>query len=136
SGDDTRDVRDHGGGEVSVASWANRHARSILFLLAALVICGLLASRTLPVSLFPNVNYPRIRANLEAGERPAERMALEVTRPVEEAMRGIPGVRNVQSRSSRGSAEIWLTFDWGDDMAAALLQAQAAANKMLPSLPA
>src|SRR5439155_669998 len=87
-------------------------------------------------SLFPNVNYPRIRANLEAGERPAERMALEVTRPVEEALRGIPGVRNVQSRSSRGSAEIWLTFDWGDDMAAALLQAQAAANKMLPSLPA
>lgn len=120
---------------MSVASWANRHARSILFLLAALVICGVLATRSLPVSLFPTVNFPRIRVNLEAGERPAERMAMEVTRPVEESLRGIPGVRNVQSKSGRGSAEIWLTFDWGDDMPTALLQAEAQANKMLSSLP-
>jgi CzcA family heavy metal efflux pump len=120
---------------VRVAPWANRHARSILFLLGALVICGILATGSLPVSLFPQVNYPRIRVNLEAGERPAERTAIEVTRPVEEALRGIPGVRNVQSKSSRGSAEIWLTFDWGQDMLAALLQAQSQSNKILPSLP-
>jgi CzcA family heavy metal efflux pump len=119
----------------SVASWANRHARSILFLLGAVVVCGVLASRSVPVALFPQVNFPRIRVNIEAGDRPAERMAIEVTRPVEEVMRGIPGVRSVQSTSSRGSAEVWLTFDWGHDMSAALLQAESEANKILPSLP-
>jgi multidrug efflux pump subunit AcrB len=104
--------------------------------LAAMVVCGIFAMQTLPVSLFPEVNFPRLRVNLEAGARPAERMAMEVTRPVEEALRGIPGVRNVQSRSGRGSSEIWLTFDWGQDMASALLQAEAQANKMLGALPA
>src|SRR6187200_2172323 len=94
-----------------------------------------MAARALPVSLFPHVNFPRIRVNIEAGERPAERMATQVTRPMEEALRGIPGVRNVQSKSSRGASEIWLTFDWGHDMAGATLQADAQANKMLPSLP-
>jgi CzcA family heavy metal efflux pump len=121
---------------VSVATWAHRHARSILFLLAVLVGCGVLATRAVPVSLFPRVDFPRIRINLEAGERPAERMAVEVTRPVEASLRGIPGVRGVESRSSRGAAEIWLTFDWGQDMAAALLQAEGRVNRILPSLPA
>ena len=118
-----------------VASWASRHARSILFLLAVLVVGGVLAALVLPVSLFPHVNFPRIRINIEAGERPAERMVVEITRPVEESLRAIPGVRGVRSTTSRGSAEVWLTFDWGEDMTAALLQAQAQVNLTLPSLP-
>src|SRR3954470_6275464 len=93
-----------------------------------------MAANALPVSLFPRVNFPRIRVNIEAGERPAERMATEITRPLEESLRGITGVRGVQSKSSRGSAEIWLTFEWGEDMTGALLQSQAQVNKILPLL--
>ncbi|MDB5353730.1 MAG: hypothetical protein JWN24_183 [Phycisphaerales bacterium] len=120
---------------MKVAFWANRHARSILFLLAALVLGGVLATLVLPVSLFPKVNFPRVRIDLEAGDRPAERMVVEVTRPVEEELRAIPGVRGVQSVSSRGSAQVLLTFDWGDDINADMLQAEGRVNKLLPSLP-
>ena len=118
-----------------VAFWASRHARSILFMLAALVVGGVFYSFSLPVSLFPRVSFPRVRVDLEVGERPAERMAVEVTGPVEESLRSIPGVRRVQSVTSRGSAQISLNFDWGADMTAALLQAQAQVNTLLPSLP-
>src|SRR5439155_9735872 len=124
-----------GGGKVTVAPWANRHARFILFLLAALVVGGVLGALHLPVTLFPRVNFPRLRVNIETGERPAEQMAIAVTRPMEEALRAIPGVRNITSRTSRGSAEVWATFDWGEDMVAALLQAQSQVNRILPSLP-
>lgn len=120
---------------VRVASWASRHARSILFLLAALVVAGVFGAMRLPVSLFPRVNFPRVRVDLEAGERPAERMVVEVTRPVEEELRSIPGVRGVQSVSSRGSAQVLLTFDWGDDITSDMLQAEGRVNKILPSLP-
>ncbi|HSV14364.1 MAG TPA: efflux RND transporter permease subunit, partial [Tepidisphaeraceae bacterium] len=118
-----------------IAPWASRHARSILFMLAALVAGGVLGTLSLPVSLFPHVNFPRIRVNLDAGERPAERMAVEVTRPVESAVRAIPGVRNIRSTTSRGSAEVAIAFDWGQDMTAAFLQAQAEINRILPTLP-
>ena len=121
--------------KASVASWASRHARSILFLLAALVAGGVAGTLILPVSLFPRVTFPRLRIDIDAGERPGERMVVEVTRPVEEALRSIPGVTGVQSASSRGSAQIWLNFDWGQDMTSALLQAQAQVNQLLPSLP-
>ena len=120
---------------VSVASWASRHARSILFLLSALLLAGLFGALRLPVSLFPKVNFPRVRVDIEAGERPAERMVVEVTRPVEEELRSIPGVRAVQSVSSRGSAQVLLTFDWGDDITSDMLQAESRVNKLLPSLP-
>jgi len=40
-------------------------------------------------------------------------MAQVVTRPVEEALRVIPGVQEVRSGSSRGSAQISVDFGWG-----------------------
>jgi multidrug efflux pump subunit AcrB len=100
-----------------------------------LAIAGAASSFNLPVSLFPQVSLPPIRVSLDAGDRPAERMAIEVTTPVEEAVRAIPGVRRVRSTTSRGSAEISISFDWGEDMTSALLQVESAVNNTLSSLP-
>ncbi|MBV8782035.1 MAG: efflux RND transporter permease subunit, partial [Phycisphaerae bacterium] len=116
-------------------SWVQRHARSMLFLLAVVAIGGLAVSLELPVTLFPNVSFPRVVLEMDAGDRPAERMAAEVTYPVEEALRAVPGVRRLRSTTSRGSAEISVDFDWGQDMSLALLQAESQVNKVLPTLP-
>ncbi len=115
--------------------WAQSHARSIVFLLAVLAIGGAVSGWQLPVGLFPHVDFPRVRVSVDAGDRPAERMAVEVTYPVEEALRAIPGVRHIRSTTSRGSNEISVNFDWGEDMVQALLQAQSEVNRILPSLP-
>ena len=120
---------------MSFTAWAHSHARSILFLLGALALAGAVASFSLPVALFPQVSFPRVRVTLDAGDRPAEQMAVEVTTPVEEAVRAIPGVRNVRSTTSRGTAEISINFDWGEDMVSAMLQSQSQVNRILPSLP-
>jgi CzcA family heavy metal efflux pump len=73
--------------------------------------------------------------SLEAGDRPADRMAIEVTRPVEEAVRAVPGVREIRSTTSRGSADISINFDWGEEMVAAMLQVESYVNQVLTSLP-
>jgi len=65
------------------------------------------------VALFPQVEFPRVVISLDAGDRPAERMTTEVTMPVEEAVRSVPGLRSIRSTSSRGSADISVNFDWG-----------------------
>lgn len=120
---------------MNVTGWIQYHRRSILFLLALLALGGLAAAFRLPVSLFPNVDFPRVLVSLDAGDRPAERMALQVTVPVEEAIRRVPGVKDVRSTTSRGSADVSVNFGWGTDMAAATLQVNAAASQILPSLP-
>jgi CzcA family heavy metal efflux pump len=115
--------------------WLQAHRRSILFLVAALVLGGLVSSFKLPVALFPHVDFPRVVVSLDAGDRPAERMAFEVTRPVEEAVRAVPGLRNVRSTTSRGGADISIDFDWSEDMVAATLRVESAINQVLPGLP-
>jgi CzcA family heavy metal efflux pump len=121
---------------MNVAAWAQAHRRSILFLLAMLALAGLIAALRLPVSLFPTVSFPRAVVTLDAGDQPAEQMEMLVTRPVEQAVRGVPGVRSLRSTTSRGSAEISISFDWGRDMTGAALEINAAIAQIVAQLPA
>jgi CzcA family heavy metal efflux pump len=116
--------------------WMQAHRRSLLFVITLLALAGGLTAFRLPISLFPNVAFPRAVVSLDAGDRPAEQMATLVTTPVEEALRRVPNVRDVTSKTSRGSAEISVNFDWGTDMAQATLQAQSAIGEILGTLPA
>ncbi len=121
---------------MKIAPWAQQNGRAILFVVALLALAGTASVLRLPVLLFPQVSFPRVRVGLNAGDRPAERMVIEVTRPVEEAVRAIPGVTGVRSTSSRGSADVNVDFDWGHDMVAAESQVSAAISRNLGSLPA
>ncbi|HEY6452527.1 MAG TPA: efflux RND transporter permease subunit, partial [Steroidobacteraceae bacterium] len=113
-----------------------RHARSVLVIAGALALAGAVASLSLPVGLFPQVSFPRVVVDLSAGDRPADQTALMLTRPVEEAIRSVPGVREVRSATSRGAAQISVDFGWGRDMIATTLLVDAAIAQVLPRLPA
>ncbi len=115
--------------------WIQRHSRSILFFIVVLALGGAASSFKLPVALFPHVNFPRVVVSLDAGDRPAEQMAIEATWPVEEVVRAIPGVRSVRSTTSRGSADVSINFDWGEDMVAATLQVESAISQVISNLP-
>ncbi|MGH8110794.1 MAG: efflux RND transporter permease subunit [Rhodanobacteraceae bacterium] len=114
------------------AKWFQAHR---LFLASILALTGLLSVFNLPVALFPNVSFPRVRVDISAGARPANQMAIAVTRPIAEAIRRVRGVRNVRSTTSRGSAQIKVDFDWGANMARAYLNVNAAMSEVLPQLP-
>ncbi|OZB73851.1 MAG: transporter, partial [Thiomonas sp. 14-64-326] len=115
--------------------WLQRHRRSVLFLLALLAVGGVFAAFKLPVGLFPNVDFPRVVVSADAGDRPASQMMLQVTQPLEQAVRRVPGVVDVRSTTSRGTADISVSFDWGTPMALAAVQVNEAVTQMLPQLP-
>jgi CzcA family heavy metal efflux pump len=112
------------------------HRRSILFFLLMLAVTGLFAAFKLPVALFPSVDFPRVVVTLDAGDRPAEQMEIQVTMLAEEAIRRVPGVQTVRSTTSRGSAEISVNFAWGSDMPLAATEISQAVAQLLPQLPA
>jgi multidrug efflux pump subunit AcrB len=120
---------------MNFTQWMQGHRRSILFLLVLLALAGAVAGFKLPVTLFPTVDFPRVLVSLDAGDRPADLMMLAVTQPVEEAVRRVPGVRVVQSTTSRGTAEVSVSFDWGIDMGLATSQINQAVAQVMPSLP-
>jgi CzcA family heavy metal efflux pump len=112
-----------------------RHARAIVIVAFALALAGLVSALTLPVGLFPQVSFPRVVVDLDAGDRPADQTSLLLTRPVEEAIRTVPGVEGLRSETTRGSAQISIDFGWGRDMIASTLQVDSAIARVLPSLP-
>jgi multidrug efflux pump subunit AcrB len=115
--------------------WLLAHQRSVLLLVAVVALGGMAAALRTPVALFPQVAFPRVVVSLEAGDQPAERMALEATTPLELALRAVPGVQHIRSTTSRGAVEISLTFSWQENMAGALLSTQAALNQVMAQLP-
>jgi len=115
--------------------WVRRHRRSLLFALGVLVVGGGASVFRTPVALFPHIQFPRVVVALDAGDRPAEEMMALVTAPVEQVLRAVPAARSVRSVTSRGSAEISVTFDWGTDMTTAALQIGEALARTLPDLP-
>ncbi len=121
---------------MGIAHWAAYHRRSILFLVIVLALAGIAAGLKLPVALFPHVDFPRVVVSLDTGDRPADQMMIAVTRPVEQAVRSVPGVVGLRSTTSRGSAELSINLAWGTDMIVAMLQVESAVNQMLPALPA
>lgn len=120
---------------MTLTSWMQAHRNSILFLLFLTVLGGLVAAFKLPVTLFPTVTFPRVVVNVDVGDMPADQTALQVTTPIEQAVRQVPAVRDVRSTTSRGSADISINFDWGTNMALATLQVNAAIGQILSSLP-
>jgi multidrug efflux pump subunit AcrB len=117
-------------------AWLERHKRAVLVLAAALAMGGVMAASTLPIGLYPQTNFPRVRIMVAAGSQPATLMVQQVTQPVERAVRAVPEVRDVSSTTSRGAAQITIDFAWGSDMTAATLGVNAAVAQLLPGLPA
>jgi multidrug efflux pump subunit AcrB len=120
---------------LSLADWTGAHRRSLLFGFLVLALGGIASLWSLPVGLFPRTTFPRVVVSVDAGDRPADRMVVEVTRPLEEEIRAVLGVRDVRSSSSRGSCDISVNFDWGTDMISRTLMVQSAIARVLPSLP-
>jgi len=115
--------------------WFSRHSKSIVFSIAILVAVGVYEAISLPVAVFPTTNFPRIIIGVDNGVMPIEQMEVTVTRPLEQAVNGVPGLEQVRSVTSRGSAEINLFFDWSVDMIETLQYVDAAVSRAQSSLP-
>src|SRR5437660_10726124 len=114
--------------------WFAPHSKSIIFMIFTLVVIGIYEALTLPIAVFPTTNFPRIIIGVDNGVMPIQQMEVTITRPIEQAVNSVPGLVDVRSTTSRGSAEIDLTFDWNVDMLTTLQQVDSAVSRVQSSL--
>jgi CzcA family heavy metal efflux pump len=115
--------------------WLSRSVRSILFLAVALMVAGIYGFFRTPIGVFPETNFPRVVIGVDNGVMPVEQMRVTITKPIEDAVNSVPGLVTVRSTTSRGSAEVSLTFDWSVDMFRTLELVDSALGKVRQSLP-
>jgi CzcA family heavy metal efflux pump len=133
-------MRDGNGDKVEVepesSFWLAAASKPVFFLLALLTLAGVYMAFQLPISVFPETNFPRVVIGVDNGVMPVEQMQVTITKPIEDAINSVPGLLIVRSTTSRGSAEISLFFDWNVDMFRTLQLTDSALARISQSLPA
>jgi CzcA family heavy metal efflux pump len=120
---------------MALAQLVSRQSRAIVVIVVLLCAAGLYAATQLPIAVFPETDFPRIVIIIDNGEAPASQTLVSVTRPIEEAMNGIPGIARIKSKTARGSTEISLYFNWGGDINQELSLVQARMSQLVTTLP-
>ncbi len=116
--------------------WLAAAAKPIFFFLALLTLAGIYMAFQVPISVFPETNFPRVVIGVDNGVMPVEQMQVTITKPIEDAVNSVPGLLTVRSNTSRGSAEVSLFFDWNVDMFRTLQLTDAALARVSQTLPA
>ncbi len=115
--------------------WFERLSRPIIFFTIALALVGGYLTFSIPVSVFPSTDFPRVVIGVDNGVAPIDQMLVTVTKPIEEAVNSVPGLQTVRSITSRGSAEVDLFFDWHSDMILTLQRVDAVVAQLQSELP-
>src|SRR5256885_4016278 len=118
-----------------LARLVSNQSRAILVMVALVCAAGLYAAWQLPIAIFPSTDFPRVVIIVDNGVAPAPQTLVAVTRPIEEAMNGVPGIQRIKSKTSRGSSEVSLFFSWNVDIRQSLQLVQARLSQLAASLP-
>jgi HAE1 family hydrophobic/amphiphilic exporter-1 len=101
---------------MSLVQFSLRRRVTVAMAGVAVVVFGVVAFRRLPVNLLPDISYPSLTVETRLpGAAPQEVEAL-VSRPVEEVVGVVSGVRRLVSLSRPGLSQVTLEFAWGRNM--------------------
>jgi CzcA family heavy metal efflux pump len=118
-----------------VGNFVEQHGRALIAVFLTLALAGFVFVFQTPISIFPQTDFPRVVLLIDNGIQPVDVQMATVTRPVEEAIRLVPGITDVRSITSRGSSEVNVFFRWDVDIQNALHLVQGRISQILPSLP-
>jgi len=93
---------------------------AILMVFLATVVFGFFSFLRLPVSLMPELSYPTLTVRTEYPGAAPEEVENDVSRPIEEALGVVGGLRRISSVSRAGVSDVVLEFSWGVEMTEAI----------------
>jgi HAE1 family hydrophobic/amphiphilic exporter-1 len=115
---------------------ALRRPITTVMVFLALTLIGLIATKLLPLEQFPDITFPGMQVTIPyAGSTPEEIEEL-ITRPVEEALSTLSGIKELSSTSRENEAEFQIQFDWGTDIEAVSFEVRTKLDSVRGQLPA
>jgi HAE1 family hydrophobic/amphiphilic exporter-1 len=114
---------------MKISAWAIRHPIPVAVIMIALTLAGIWSYLLLPIKRFPNVEFPVVSVSVtQQGAAPSE-MEQQITRPIEDALTGIAGLRHTSSTVTLGSSSTSAEFEIGTDMQKAVEDVRTAVER-------
>lgn len=104
--------------------------------LVIILLGGGFAYSKLKTSLFPDITFPKIKVIADAGLQPVDKMMVTVTKPLENAIKQVPDLDYIRSKTSRGSCEISAFMRWNADIDLSQQRIESKINEIKNDLPA
>jgi HAE1 family hydrophobic/amphiphilic exporter-1 len=104
-------------------------------LMFALIVFGAIGFNRMGISQMPDVNFPVVNIALELDNAAPEVMEMDVVDPIEDAVMGIEGLKNVTSTASHGTANITCEFELNHNIDVALSEVQDRISQARRKLP-
>jgi HAE1 family hydrophobic/amphiphilic exporter-1 len=121
---------------MSPAQFAIKRPVTIVMIFVSMIAVGLVSARLLPLEYFPALDIPFIGIQIPYQGSTPEEVEREITRPVEEVLATISGIKRLESTSSSDGASIEVVFDWGEDVAVKAVEARERVEAIRGQLPA
>jgi len=112
-----------------------RRPVTTLTIFASFIVIGWIASRMLPLEFFPTFEYPYVNINIPYPNSTPEETERQITRPVEEILATIGGIKRMISNSGENNSSIYLEFDWGVDSNVKAIEAREKIDSIRDQLP-
>ena len=112
-----------------------RFKSPIAVILLLIVIGGAFNYQSMKTSLFPDVTFPKIKIIAQNGEQPVEKMMVQVTKPLENAIKGVDNLQLIRSTTSLGSCEISAFMNWNSDIDLDKQQVESQISQIKNDLP-
>ena len=112
------------------------HKNPLTVVLMLIILGGGFAYSKMQSSLFPEITFPKIKVIADGSLQPVNKMMVNVTRPLENAIKQIPDLKMVRSITSRGSCEISAFMDWKVDIDLSQQRMEAKISEIRNTLPA
>ena len=112
-----------------------RHPVSVIMVFTALLLFGIVSYGQLNLEELPEISVPYINVVCEYPAFPPDEIEQLLTIPLENALSGVKGVKDMTSLSGDGLSSVSLRFDWDADMDEAALDVREAIDSVYPYLP-
>ncbi len=103
--------------------------------LACVILLGAISFQRLKLAFLPTVDFPRMWISVSHPNQNPELLEREVTRPLEEALATLKGVKKISSRTSADDVNIQLDFSWGMELDLIRLELGLKVEEVKPQLP-
>jgi len=108
---------------------------TVAMVFIGIILLGVISWQRLPQELFPPITFPEISVVTHYLNAAPEEIETIITRPIEEAVGSVPGLRRITSVSREGRSVVTVAFHWGIDIDFAALAVREKVDLVKELLP-